>query len=316
MKRVNGKKINTRPLEPEPEPIEPEIEEAQEVKKEEMLPDFYHFFRNTLADIHEYEIKLYRCEQSANKKIKKLYLRSYYNEIPRESEIGQEFGGGDFWAVSNDPLQKNNDISVYIYIDHLFTRRLRQREEQEIYRPAPQVDPLEHIEKIIRAIKPILELTGHAGQSQAQAMPAYIEKMTETFLSGLGKMQMAMIDRKLESIETQRDAELNAAAEASQQETAMSWIKEVLNFAKPFLNSFLTAKGPAKNIMRNILTQDSRFQKIAEDDELFSLLYTAGAADPEIGQDKMDKLFKDCGFEVPGDLDPVPEPEPAGEIQQ
>lgn len=309
------RKPTPKPPAPAPEPEqEPETIEAQEVSKTEILPDFYRFFRNTFADVHEYEIKLYRCEQSANKRIKKSYLCSYYNEIPRESEIGETFGGGDFWAVSNDPVDRSNDISVYIYIDHLFTRRLRKREEQEFFRPQQQADPLEHITKIIQAIKPILELTGHAGQNQAAAMPIYIEKMTETFLNGLGKMQMAMIDRKLESIDDQRDAAANAAAEAAQTQTAMSWIKEVLNFAKPFLNSFLSAQGPAKNIMRNILTQDDRFKKIAEDDQLFSLLYSQGALDPEIGKEKMDKLFKDCGFDTPDDPDGFPE-EPAETVK-
>jgi hypothetical protein len=278
-----------------------EIKTNEKAKRDRELaehnPDYYRLFKSQFGSEgdRDYEIKLYRREYTTRGKQPKKFLKRYINYVPLEEEIGEEYGGGTFWLVGWD--EDGNEDGTYLHIDESYTAAYKKRMAAEQYQgPQQQADPLTYTSKIMTDIvRPMLEMAGAGKNNNNGSSMKMIEGIAESFSKGLIKMQSAMIQQKLEHIQ-----EMNKKP-APIKPDEHAWLKDVLEFAKPFVGSFLTAKGKPAEWMKNLLVNDERFQKIQEDDLLFKALYTMGCQDQEIGPEKMDSLFKKAGFEIPGD---------------
>jgi len=281
----------------------------REKRKRELIetnPDYYRLFKSEFNDPEmDFEIKLYRREYIGRGKQPKKFLKRYVNYVPTEEEIGEEFGGGTFWLLAWN--ENGEEDCSYLTLDERFTKRLQQKEQaaQMLQAPAQQ-NPLEYTSSIMKdIIRPMMEMVGKGGSRNGDSSKM-VENIAESFSRGLMRMQQAMVTQKLEHL---KEMEKKPVPPKPDQ---YAWVKDVLQFAKPFVDGFINAKGKSADWMKKILMNDPRFQQIKDDDVLFKLLYTLGCEDNDIGPDKMNELFEKAGFEVPED-EPEQEQEPKQE---
>lgn len=276
---------------------EKEAREATEAERqrelEENNPEFYRLFKtDILKSEGETEMKLYRVIRRGKKRIKE-FVSEYHCEVPSETQIGENFGGGLFWAIGWD--EDDNKYMTYIRISEHYTKLKEKRErEQAMMVPQQQKDPLESITAYMAAMKPIMELFKGNNKNQGSSdVERVLNTVIESYSKGMVKLQQAFVTEKLEHIK-----ELNKKPRVIPPEK-LNWVKEVLQFAKPFINNFLSSNGKIQEMLKKSLLDNTSFQKIKDDDMLFKLLYTYMCQDGEIGEEKANQLFEKAGFEIP-----------------
>lgn len=262
--------------------------------------EFYRFFNQKVSANEEFVIQFYRVDRKGNKTYKK-WLEDFCDTLPNRQEIAEEYGGGHFWMVAWD--DKGNKLEKNLWIDEIWTRRLIESKRVEPGPPksiedykAP--DPIEMMKNMFGMMKPILEASAKSNNQPAQMvdmMPKLMEGMTEAMMKSLGRVQTAVINKQLES--------LNAPSQEPKvkEETIgekMQYVKEIIEIAKEFGDKLLTANGAKGKMMEKFIKSDKRFSEIAEDPQLYDALYTAAVEDPDIGKSKADALFKKLGFEI------------------
>lgn len=268
-----------------------EKEEERKKELEENNPDFYRLFKIELLDkCEDFEIILYKVTPKGKKRVKE-FLKRYINEVPKEEDMGYEFGGGLFWAIGYD--EDGKEHFTYIRISDHFTKLKEQREKANLI-PVQQ-DPFQGIKNAMELIKPMIDLVKTNNKNNGNDVNKVLDTIIEGYSKGMVKLQTAFVNKELQHME-----ELNKNSRIPPPEK-MNWVKDVLNFAKPFVDSFLNSKGQLHDFMKNKLLNNPDFQNIKDDDLLFKYLYTLMVKDDEIGREKADQLFEKAGFEVPED---------------
>ena len=297
-------------------------------KRKKHNPDYYRFFEENLINQDaDFEIKLYRVVKRGTKRTK-FYLRTYTNMIPTEEEIGREYGGGVYFAVSpteNDEEEKEI-LSKVIYIDESFdtlkaqrdqeAERERLQQERLLYGPPQpqQINPFESISAIMSGvIEPVLKIAMNGKQAAATSNNTGAEKMIEgmtgLFINSMKKINDTMINSQLERIEDLKDR-------AEPDDGKAQITKQILGVISQFAEGFLNANGAKEKLIRQAILEDPQFQQVQQDPDLLDTIYNEGCEDPQIGTEKMNQLFTKLGIQIE---EPPPEPaaqEPAAAAQQ
>lgn len=276
-----------------------ELPEEQPEKDVIISPDgdFKKFFEKKFDTFEEeYTIKLYRISKAMKGRTYKTYLKKFVCHVPDEDEIGEEFGGGHFWCVSND-LPGKIAVEKSIWIDEIFTKRIESknmvnhgypREPSPMEPPPPVQDPLESMGKLLKMIAPILQAGGKSNEGPGVA--TMMEGMADAFTKGMTKIQGALIDKQLDKMD-------EPAPENDQEK--LSTVREIVGLIREFGGPILNSSGIKQSIMKTAIKSDENFQKVKDDPDLIDAIYTMACEDPEIGQDKIDKVFEKLGFTQP-----------------
>lgn len=262
--------------------------------------EFERYFEDLANDDFDFDLKLYRVVRNV-KKTKKTYLRKYVNELPDEEQIGEEFGGGQFWLAHNG--EDGTLFEKTIHIDEIFTQRLAKRRYGEQAPPqAAQGEPLQYVSKIINdMLVPMLGIMkgNQAPAPQQSNQPdmmanmavKMIEGMTESLANGLTRIQSSIIDKQLNQIEG------GEKPMPAVEESKNPIVREILDLVKEYGPKLLKAKGIKAKVYQELIQEDERVQKVKEEPGLSDIIYTAAVNDPEIGPDKARKLFEKAGFD-------------------
>lgn len=245
-------------------------------------------------------IVLYRAQQS-HRRVRKLFLKRFYNEIPFEEDIAREFGAREgenhYIAVTSHPVTKKI-LSKDIFLDpswhkeHLKWKALQEPEDEKKSAPVPvNQDPLVYSGQIIsQLIKPMMELF-KMKNPQPQSQDSIAERWIEIMTGGMKKMQTAMIDQQV--------TQLTAPKPEPEDTTKLDLVKEFLGVIKTYGERFLQSKGLETDAMKAMINNHPGVQEIQQDDTAYNLLYQLGIEDPDIGQEKISRIFKKAGFDVP-----------------
>ena len=254
--------------------------------------DFQKFFFDAFNMYEEdYTVKLYRVQRKGNKTYK-TYLRKYENDVPDEDDVGNQFGGGHFWAVSNDLEGKT--VCKDLWIDHTFTDNLLKKNVITPHlapgaSPPVPADPFDQFSKLAIIIKDLGALNNGNGNSQA-GMGTMIEGIADAFTKGMGKIQNALIDKQLEKLEAP------VPEPVSTEPSTKEVILDVVDTIKDFMGPILRANDAKAKKYSESIKQSDKFKQVQENPELYDAIYTEACNDPDIGQDKIDKIFHKLGF--------------------
>lgn len=244
-------------------------------------PDLRMFFENGLADIDpdEFEIVLYRVTRGTRGKIKKSFLKRFY-EIPLEEEIGAEFGSGDYCAITTHPIT-GKVLSRFIYLDKIFDK------PDITPAVAPAGQDISTIKEIISLVAPII-------QARPQTDPLQLmEKMSSIMVGGMKKMNEALIEKNVNAMNP--EVIQNTPSEYS------GIVKDVIEIIKQWGGKFLESKGVKEKVFKSVILDDERMQAAKQNELLASAIYSAGCMDPEIGEDKMKNLMQKLDFDIQSD---------------
>lgn len=259
--------------------------------------DFKEFFEEKFINYaDDVTIKLYRVSKVRGHTFK-TYLRKYINVIPDEDEIGSEFGGGQYWAISND--LEGQVVDRLIFIDELFTERLNAEKAKQNFNQMPQAqlpaqvphqiqyDPFKSFKTILEAVTPIVAAMSKGAARPADPQGGTLDGITEAFTNSMSKIQEFLIDKQLEKLEGGREPVTN---------DNNSIVSEVLQIIRQWGPHLIKANGKKAEALKSIVTDDARFQQLQDDPDVIDAIYTMGSQDPEIGQEKMDRIFEKLGF--------------------
>lgn len=291
------------PPAPEPETLDDEEIEGADLNEgaESALKDFENYFIETLGDL-DFELKLYRCEQSG-KRVRRTFLERLVNAIPREDDIGETYGAG-WYAVRGVHPKNGKLVAREIHIDRIWDARKKQKDMEKaaeerallggggaVGPPAPVLDPLALVERVIGMIRPILDSTASKKTEPAQMIDAMME---------MGLTQFRRMNRFYDSMQGEIQKTRIGKSEPVAKETDGTGeiVREVIGLIKLFGTQLLSGGGDGSKI-RSFLEKDERFRELVDDDQALSAVYTAAISDPDIGEGKIRKLFTSLGIELP-----------------
>jgi len=274
-----------------------------------MPSDFENEFSDLLCDDDiEINIKLYRMKKIGTK-TKAFYLRAYLDDVPTYELIKQEFGGGHFKLYTLHP-KTEKPITRQLYIED-YTPIHNSNSNNITIEQIRELIPVERPDNSIKIIKDVIECLKPIFSAQSvQAAPvetqsAAMESMMSIFTSGIQKMGESMISTKIKAIKETNETPLPALAlpgnATDAEEKNINWfgeIKGVLEIVKEMGDSFLNANPIKSKVMKSAIMNSDVMQEAQKSQELANLIYTTGVNDPEIGEEKTNKLFKKLGFEI------------------
>lgn len=275
----------------------PEIKPEQEL----LLSDYKSFFEEDYLDNEtDFEIKVYRVNKERNMESYK-FLERYHNEIPLEEDIGAKHGGGKFLLWSMHPITKKIK-SKRINLDPVFDEiRDRKLAEQKAGESLNQVngknaeEQLKYTANFVREIiQPLVKETNTVNQGE-KVVTNLMEGMVNMFTSSLKKMQMAVVEQQIKSLQPARkEPEKPATGEI---------VKGVLSIIDKFGEIFRNAKGAQLDAMKTLAQADPMYQQVQNDPDAIDAVYTAAVE--RFGKPDTDDLFKKLGFDLaeeePGD---------------
>ena len=289
-------------------------EEEQKILKskfsEDMIQesdDFKSYFDKYFASDQDFELRLYRYENK-----KKTFLREYYCERPNEPQIGDEFGGGSYYLMGIDPVTRKTR-SKYIHIDQLYTKKLKERERDELRltqpgAPQAREDPFNIALKILDVFKPILE---QAMKSNSRAAPVMggtekmmqpiMENVIKSFTQGFGMMGKTMIENQQEIMNHKITAEKT-------QEFGNTIAGEIVGLVKDLGAKYLESKKSIMDVIQDgkiPADKMSLIMKASQQD--INEVYNALCDDPTVGEEKTNNIFTKLGINV--DIEPEPQAE-------
>lgn len=290
--------------------IFPEIQEEQRESRakvykraersEEDTRGLNFFFEDALNQLDSFEVKIYRVIDL--KKRQRAFLRRVIcqkiDDIPSEEEIGEEYGSGHYVLMGID-TENRQMYSKDVIIDRVFDsgREPFGRYNPNTPKPGSEISQLELMKSMVEILKPFIE--ARVSPQTATAEPSYFPKMMngvmDTLTEGMKKMSGAMIDSKIESL---RPAEPDPGPPPANENAEL--IQSIVGMVKEWGGTFLKAKGPQEAVIKNVIQEDERFQKITEDQQLFNQLYTELVSDPNVGQAKANAIFQKLGFDTAG----------------
>lgn len=248
-------------------------------------PDIRQFFENGLSDIDpdNFEIVLYRVSRGTRGKVKKTFLKRFF-DIPMEEEIGDQFGSGDYFVITTHPIT-GKVLSRFIYLDKIF-----DKEPPPGSAAAPAGNDIATIKEIINLVAPII-------QARPQTDPLMLmEKMSSIMVGGMKKMNDALIEKNVNSIRP--EIIQNTPGEYA------GIVKDVIEIIKNWGGKFLESKGFKEKAYKSIILDSDEMQAAKENQLLASAIYSAGCLDPEIGQEKITNLMRKLDFDIePGNSD-------------
>lgn len=294
----------------------PDKKEKLTQASRQLVGDFEGYFAEVFADT-DFELKLYRCEVSG-RKIKRTFLKRFVNEWPQEESIGTEFGAGHYDIRGVHPMEPEKLHSKEIHIDEIWNKIKRERDRENFEAmngpsmrqvPQPQ-DPIETFSKVLGTLEPLLKVLG--GTSQAQNPVAQLPSIMEGFqkmfvdsMKSMNKMQM----ESLSEIQEKQKQLMNTEPAAEEPQTMTDHLKiGILETIKAAADRFLNAGGFEEKFMKKAIKESDEYQALVNDEQTLSEVYTEAIIDPEIGKEKIDKLFKKLGIEVPEELPEVEQP--------
>ncbi len=230
----------------------------------------------------EYEIRLYSLSRAINHKLTRKWCMTFYNEIPDEGYIAKTFGGGDYIMLGrNSKLEKINcSVSINDYWN-----------TQNPTEPHNNNAQMDGINLGINIAERMLSLA-NGNQQNIPAVSAREEKLHDTYNRQIQKLGTALTEEKI-----------NNSSKEVQSPIQTSWIKDLISELKPYIPLILNAKegGPVEKKVKKAIIEDDKMQAAINDVESLNIAYTLGCEDPEIGKEKMDKLFTKMGFDVPAE---------------
>jgi len=240
-------------------------------------PDLRSYFEKTLPDYAEdIEIIAYRVIKQHRRK-RRLFLKRF-DYIPGEEELGELFGGGEYWLKADFVGQADNEIiAKTIYLDSSFNKPL----------DVPTNDQQDTI--ISSLVKMVEEKNKPKNEFGA------VEQMGEVMIGMLQKVGNAVVDKTLDKL----DPPVPALPEVEPTQDQYNIVKDVIGIIKEWGPKIL--KMPQAGIdlgIKPIIDGSEQMQAAKADPQLASIIYSAGCEEPEIGPDKMGALMKKLGFEL------------------
>lgn len=292
-----------------------EVKTKRAYVKREDDPDLVNYFNEYVNESDGFEMKLNRLiRKPGQKKVTRSFLRRYIDEIPLEEDIGKEYGG--------EPGKNNYELYYYsvkerrpytktITIDESYGPGRVEREKQAAQEspvgypapvPAHQADPVSMMTVIMKEmVKPMLDvLVKPIAQQQAQpqqAMPDFgkaMEGVVNTMAKGVASIGTAMASKKVDEINQQFTPQ---PAATSPEE--IKWAKEIFGLVKTFGQKFLENKEMNGDSLKGMMQTFMGVEPSAIPEQSMSLVYSLGCNDPDVGKEKMDRIFQKANFEVP-----------------
>ena len=276
--------------------------------------DYKKFFLEKLSDV-DFEIKLYRfpSDNKFHRKPQKTYLKKYINEIPDEDEIGNEYGGGHYYAMGHHPIE-NKLYTKHIFIDEVYNRIKADREKEALKDKqlmgypgiAPQIDPINMMKEFLGMITPLIEAVSKArGEKNdspySDMIPKVVTGAAEVFTGAFKKMSENFINAQQEMYQNRMldnndfEEEGSPPAEDGPQAKIIGGIVDII---KAFGQRILMAP-PAD--VQGLVNADPKIAAVLQDKDLLSLVYSACVADKSIGKKRIDKIMAKLNVNVPGD---------------
>lgn len=263
--------------------------------------NFEKWMKKEFGDL-DVEIKLYRKEKSGSRE-RKVFKASYLNDNPKETEIGENFGGGDFVLWAEHP-ETGEIYTKLIFLGPEWDKIAedKAKETAELTAPAKvipsnNIDQGAMFESLLDKVVSLVEKVTPKGQpQQAQGSDYYakaFEEIGSSYAKGLTKMGTTMIEKNIATMDKISDGDQNLNEE--QKETKDDVIDLIVRFGNMILNS----KGDETKAYKKLLSEDDKFKKFKDDKILFSAIYTDMCQNKNIGKKYADELFKKIGFKVP-----------------
>ena len=106
----------------------------------------------------------------------------------------------------------------------------------------------------------------------------------------------------------QNQIETLKSAQPPESDPKMEMVREVMGTIKTFGDQFLAARGAQGELMKQMVLKDERIKQLQEENGLIDVLFNEGSDDPEIGPEKMRRLFMRLGFDPPAEEPETPTP--------
>lgn len=283
--------------------LEQTAEQAPEADSQE-LRDFEECFEDRFEGLTQYIIEVYRVNEDRRRS--RSYLCSYDSEIPDKDVVGEKYGGGRFMLMGKHPITKKFYSKFYNLDKKVFDEIHLKK-----YPPAPEpgqlgsstiANPFNQLKDAAEAIKSLMPMAAPANNVNDPLK--LMGGVTDMFMSGLKKVNNAIIDQKLDQMKE------------PEPEEDKNDLQYVLKLIADYGQKFLEAKGSQEQLFKQLIKGDEGFKRLQEDRDLILEIYDEGCERPDIGKGKMDTLFKKLGVEIPPEEEmPAPEEEIKESVQ-
>jgi hypothetical protein len=197
--------------------------------------------------------------------------------IPKEEDIGKEFGGGKFMALSSIG---GKTYGKRIIIDEYYTELFEKRKAAET--APPQEKQTDQLSLLAAVADIVTKLKGDSNEETK--LGGMFKGMMDTFTDGMGRMQKAMMSQQIESIKAMGD-------KAEPKTDNSELIQGVLNMVQNFGEIFIQSKGKQAEAMRALIENDEKYKAAVETEGVIEEIFEAGSKAEGIGKEKGAALF-------------------------
>jgi hypothetical protein len=274
----------------------------------EASEDYKRYFEEKLADV-DFDIKLYRFSgDKFQNKQRKTFLKKFVNEIPEEDAIGYSYGGGHFYAMGWNPVTEKL-YTKHIFIDEAYTELKKTRDSAQENKlvafpapppPAQNIDPIALMKEFFNMVTPMMEAVASSKNDNNNKnntgmdilIPKVITGAADIFTGAFKKMSDSFIRAQQELMDSRMEPE---EPEPGPDDPQTKIVNGIIDFIKGFADRIINA--PQKQVEGMI--NDPGLQRILNDKDMLSMVYSSCAGDKTIGKKKIDKIFTKLGVEVP-----------------